>query len=80
MVKRSNLALGAGTPVYVDADGLKEDMGNDKPKKGDSFQIPNDIDLVPMVVYDKELEKFVEATTKPDPETGKVVTLLTIAS
>lgn len=63
MVKENPLILGGGTPVYVDAHGVRSILG-DSPEKGDSFDLPDNVTLVDLTWIDPETEETVTATTK----------------
>ena len=78
MVKANKFALGAGFPVYMHGDSVREELG-DTPAKGDSFSIPDTTEFMQMTWIDQETDEVIKATTKPDAD-GNTVPLMTIAS
>lgn len=63
MVKQNSFALGAGSPVYLDADAVRATIG-ETPDKGTSFSLPENSELVPMTWVDQETGEIIEAKTE----------------
>ena len=62
MVKTNAFALGAGTPVYMNADAVRDTLG-ENPDKGSRFDLPEESKLIDLTWIDQETKEPVIATT-----------------